>query len=73
MKCPKCDNRLKVIDTRHNLEDNETYRRLRCYDCGSEFYSGEFEIDFKSIENVWKTLERTRLKMRDKRDDKQRI
>ena len=36
MICPKCKNKLVLVDVVHNLEENETYRAKRCSngDCG---------------------------------------
>ena len=38
MICPKCQSKMRVLDTRHG--ENITYRRYRC-ECGSYLYTTE--------------------------------
>ena len=46
MICPKCKNKLVLVDVVHNLEENETYRAKRCSngDCGYSFFTVEYEV-----------------------------
>ena len=46
MFCPKCHSKTRVPNTRHNIEENETYRRHICTnkDCNNVFYTIEFEV-----------------------------
>lgn len=54
MKCPKCKGKLKVADSVHNTQENETYRRKVCLDCGFMFYTVEFPIEqTKRFEEDW--------------------
>ena len=42
MLCPKCEKeKLAVIDTVKNQDDNEIYRRRRCKNCGHEVFTVE--------------------------------
>ena len=45
MNCPKCDVRLKVIDTVNIKEDGEVYRLRECPICKKRMYTVEFEVD----------------------------
>ena len=40
MNCPKCNSKLKVIDSRA-LPNNQTYRRLECSVCRKRFSTNE--------------------------------
>lgn len=44
MKCPKCGNGVRVVDT-FPTENNEVYRRRRCYECDYAFYTIEYEVE----------------------------
>lgn len=44
-----CGNKMKVIETRFNPIDNETYRKLKCCKCNKFFYTCECEIEYESI------------------------
>lgn len=57
MICPKCGNKTKVIDTRFNVDENETYRRRLCtnHECSHRFYTTEFDVsDNDSFKDRWK-------------------
>lgn len=57
MLCPKCLSKTKVIDTRNNMEENETYRRRVCdnKECGYRFYTVEFAAeDNDCFKTSWK-------------------
>ena len=43
--CPKCGGEVKVRDTRHNDEHDETYRRYVCSSCGIMFFSVEYQVE----------------------------
>lgn len=43
MKCPKCDGKLKTIDTVHT-DENEIYRKRKCSDCGHIIYTAEYIV-----------------------------
>ena len=45
MNCPKCDHKVRVIDTTTNFVDNEIYRIRKCPSCGHTYYTIEFEAD----------------------------
>jgi transcriptional regulator NrdR family protein len=55
MTCPKCNGKIKVIDSAHNTDDNEMYRRRKCLECGHTFYTTEFEVagDDNKFRNAW--------------------
>ena len=46
MKCPKCGGKSTVKNTLHDNVMNETYRQIKCLECGLYFYSIEFEVEF---------------------------
>ena len=41
MKCPKCDKRALVIDTRYRKSLETMYRRYSCPGCGFRFSTNE--------------------------------
>ena len=45
MNCPECNGKTHVLDVRHNIESNETYRKIKCNSCGFEMFSVEFEAE----------------------------
>lgn len=45
MNCPKCNSKLKVIDSRA-VSDNSTYRRLECSVCKKRFTSSEKIVEY---------------------------
>lgn len=44
MVCPRCGGKIGVLDSVHNTEENETYRKRKCEDCELVFYTEEHEI-----------------------------
>lgn len=40
MRCPDCGGKLKVKDVAQ-IEDNDTYRRMKCLECGRRVFSIE--------------------------------
>lgn len=55
MFCPKCDGlKVRVTVTVENIDENETYKRYKCYECGCYFYTVEFEaITDKIFKETW--------------------
>lgn len=50
MNCPKCKStRLGVMDSVHNRDANETYRKRKCTECGKIFYTVEFEAAYDEL------------------------
>lgn len=45
VSCPKCSAVVKTVDVVTNHDDNETYRKKKCTECGHKFYTIEYEID----------------------------
>ena len=45
MKCPACGGKVKILDTRQNDEDHETYRHRRCEECSYDYYTTEYEVE----------------------------
>lgn len=44
MLCPKCNgDNVRAIATVDNPDDQETYKRYKCYECQGYFYTVEFE------------------------------
>lgn len=58
MVCPKCGGRLNAMYTRHSpMPDNETYRQRNCLDCGHQFYTVEFEIEWnEKAQKIWRGI-----------------
>ena len=46
MICPICNGDVYVIDTVHNEEQGELYRRRKCTGCGRMTYSIEYEVEW---------------------------
>ena len=44
MNCPRCGGKVGVIDSVHNTDENEIYRKRKCKDCELIFYTAEYEI-----------------------------
>ena len=44
MVCPSCGGKVGVIDSVHNTDENEIYRKRKCKDCELIFYTTEFVI-----------------------------
>lgn len=44
MTCNKCGGKSKIVDTVNVKDDNETYRKHKCVECGRVFYTTEIEI-----------------------------
>ncbi len=53
MICPKCNGKLKVVDTRNIKKDNSIIRRKRCLSCGALYYTKEKEVEYSSIRDDW--------------------
>lgn len=49
MVCNKCGAKMTVLDTVTNKQDFETYRRLKCSECGNSIYTCECIIEYESI------------------------
>jgi transcriptional regulator NrdR family protein len=45
MKCPKCNGKVRAVDSVHVEPRNEIYRKRKCTVCGHIFYTIEFEVD----------------------------
>ena len=45
MVCPRCNSKIRVVDTFQTC-GNETYRRKKCDACSYAFYTIEFEVDY---------------------------
>ena len=45
MVCTVCGGKLINTDTVRNFDDNESYRRKRCLECGHILYTIEFEAE----------------------------
>lgn len=58
MICPNCGGKIQVVETRHDLNSNETYRQKECLHCRHIIYSVEYEVFSESIKDIWKSLER---------------
>lgn len=61
MICPKCYSKTKVLDTRHDIKENETYRQHLCTNtnCNYKFYTVEFEvIKNKSFKEKYSSITR---------------
>lgn len=59
MKCPKCGGEIKVCCTTYT-EENEIYRRRKCFSCGHVFYTMEFEVEENpAFRKEWGRLRRT--------------
>ncbi len=43
MKCPNCNGKSLVKDMRTDEENNVTYRRRECQECGHIFFTSEME------------------------------
>lgn len=55
MKCPRCDSRTRVWDSRQQT-DNTVFRRRRCVKCGYGFITYEISAAKKaSVEQAIKT------------------
>lgn len=46
MICPHCLKRTRTVDTVHNDSENETYRKLKCGECGEVFYTIEYAVEY---------------------------
>jgi transcriptional regulator NrdR family protein len=69
MKCPECDGKVTVIETRNNAPLNEIYRERKCRECGCVFYTLEFEIESdNAFEKEWHNLDRRLLKRKRERE-----
>ena len=44
MVCPRCGGKIGVVDSVHNTDENEIYRKRKCKDCELIFYTTEFTI-----------------------------
>lgn len=45
MVCSKCGGKLKVMQTVHDTDNNETHRRKKCKSCGKLIYTREILMD----------------------------
>lgn len=69
MKCPKCNNEARAIDTVHNIEENETYRAKKCVKCGHVIYTVEYEvIQNQRFAEEWADAHRIREKQKRERN-----
>ena len=55
LMCPECGcEKHKVVDAAHNTNTNEYYRKCRCADCGKQFFTVEFEVEYdEHMKNTW--------------------
>lgn len=44
MICPECGGKIKVMETAQT-ENNETYRRKKCLECGRLIFTAEYEVE----------------------------
>ncbi len=58
MLCTNCGNKTKVINTRHDAVNNQTYRQMTCKHCGLIMYSIETEIGFDEARGFLREAER---------------
>ena len=71
MICPKCGGKSGVRDTIQNPDNCETYRRLKCLECGNIFYTTESVIDYnETFGNKWAKYARHNDKNRERRKKK---
>lgn len=56
IQCPKCNSKSYVLDTVTNPDDNETYRKRECTECGNVFFTLEMIVDADSclLENWYR-------------------
>lgn len=61
MTCPKCNStRIAIRDSVNNTEENETYRKRVCADCGRIFHTVEFEVEYNDrFKKEWHKYYRT--------------
>lgn len=70
MNCPKCNCKTRVTDVAHT-DNNETYRRKRCSECGHVFFTIEFEADKDdAFWEDWQKFNRSYIKRRQEREEK---
>lgn len=67
MICPKCEGKVRVIDSVHT-NDNEEYRKRRCLNCGHTFYTAEYMV-FANEEYMeeWREAHRKNIKPAEKK------
>jgi transcriptional repressor NrdR len=68
MKCPECNGRVDVKDSRHLASTNEIRRRRRCAACGHRFttyesIAGSTDAMLSSIEKLGAAIARDRFFM----------
>lgn len=48
--CPKCKVKARCVDSRHDIQDCNVYRRFCCDACGCRFTSKEFVTAIDGVE-----------------------
>lgn len=60
LSCPECGCATRVMDSRHNKNNNQTYRKNVCGKCKHTFYSVECAIiDTDDFDKEWDALQTT--------------
>jgi transcriptional regulator NrdR family protein len=68
MTCPKCEEKVKVIDVTNNTDDNETYRIRQCRTCGHKFYTVEMEVEANTaLLDIWTKFNRCYINLRNRK------
>jgi len=63
MTCPKCNGKLKVVDSVYIPDSNEYRRNKVCTKCGHEIYTIEFEVEVNErFKDEWYEYHRDRLR-----------
>ena len=63
MQCSKCGGRTVVKDGVSDTDANEKYRKRGCVDCGSIFYTVEYEVEkTDTFKSIWNTYHRDALR-----------
>ena len=60
---------MRVIDSAHNPEENETYRRMRCPICAHVLYTVEYEVIVtKRFTEDWNAFHRNYLNYKERKN-----
>lgn len=67
MKCPECNEKTTVLDTRRAPQ--EVYRHRKCTSCGHTFYTVEYEVeDDEKFKKEYRKYYRARVRYLNKID-----
>jgi transcriptional regulator NrdR family protein len=58
VKCPKCEEKTKVTDSRLSLSGKEVLRVRTCPNCFYTFKTMEWEDDSEDMEEEWRAIHR---------------